>query len=82
MTNERLLKDIAFEIEQNWPNVNYAARPYLDAMFSLDSIYDDYYDDSGSEIVAYFLGNATGWRGDTAKRIKKELNAMLKEVYK
>jgi hypothetical protein len=34
--------------------------------------------DSGRSIVAYFLSNASTWRGETAKRIKLELNKMLK----
>jgi hypothetical protein len=39
---------------------------------------DDYYLDSGESIIIYFLANASTWRGETAKRVKKELNAMLK----
>jgi hypothetical protein len=75
----RPLYEIAREIRKDWgPKVNYAAKPYLDAMGDLDSINDDYGQDSGSSIVAYFLSNATSWRGETAKRIKAELNAMLK----
>jgi len=34
--------------------------------------------DSGDSIVRYFLSNASTWRGETARRVKKELNAMLK----
>ena len=47
-------------------------------MSSLDSINDNYGLDSGKSIVAYFLGNATSWRGTKAKEIKAELNKMLK----
>lgn len=74
----RSLSTIAEEISKDWKPVNYAAKPYLEAMFSLDSIADDYGQDSGSSIVAYFLSNASSWRGETAKRIKLELKAMLK----
>lgn len=74
----RTLKDIAIEISDNWENVYFGAKPYLDAMASLNSIDDNYYYDSGKSIVAYFLGNAQTWRGETAKRIKKELKDMLK----
>ena len=74
----RSIYEIAKEISKNWKNVNYAAKPYLDAMYSLEKITDTYYYDSGSSVVAYFLANASSWRGETAKRVKKELNDMLK----
>ena len=74
----RSLSDIASEIRRDWKKVNYAAEPYLDAMSTLNSIKDNYFMDSGDMIVRYFLANATTWRGDTAKRIKAELKAMLK----
>jgi hypothetical protein len=74
----RPIYQIADEISRDWKKVNYAAKPYLEAMYSLDSINDKYIMDSGRSIVAYFLSNASTWRGETAKRIKKELNAMLK----
>lgn len=74
----RSLSEIAREIRKDWKNVNFAAKPYLDAMFSLNSISDRYYNDDGKGIVLYFLSNAGSWRGDTAKRVKAELKAMLK----
>jgi hypothetical protein len=57
--------------------VNYAVRPYLDAMKSLDTLGGRYGEDNAASVVAYFLSNATSWKGDAARRIKKELNAML-----
>ena len=36
------------------------------------------YQDSGRSVVAYFLANAGTWRGEVARRVKKELNAMIK----
>jgi hypothetical protein len=39
---------------------------------------DTYWADSASSIVAYFLANARGWRGNTARRVKLELNQILK----
>lgn len=77
-TSTRSISEIAAEISKDWKPVNYAAKPYLDAMYSLNGINDNYIFDSGRSIVAYFLSNASTWRGETAKRIKKELNAMLK----
>ena len=76
-TEARPLHVIARDIENTWPAVNYAARPYLDAMRELDAITDNYYLDTARSIVAYFLGNARSWRGEDARRIKAELKAML-----
>ena len=76
----RKIYQIAEEIELDWKNISPYAKPYLDAMHSLTSVRENYILDSGSEIVAYFLSNASGWRGDNARRIKKELNDMLKEI--
>lgn len=78
----RSIKTIAAEISQDWAKVNYGAKPYLDAMYSLDKITDKYYADSGSSVVAYFLANATQWKGEKARATKKELNKILKDYYK
>jgi len=73
----RPLHEIAREIRRDWgAKVNYAAKPYLEAMSCLDTIRDNYYNDSGRSVVLYFLANAGTWRGETAKRIKAELKAM------
>lgn len=77
-SNDRPIYVIAEEISKDWKNVYFGAVPYLDAMLELDSITDTYGSDSGKSIVAYFLSNAQNWRGETAKRVKKELNEMLK----
>lgn len=75
----RPIEVIANEIRRDWGvKTNYAARPYLQAMYGLNSISDNYGCDSAKSIIAYFLSNASTWRGPTAKAIKKELNAMIK----
>lgn len=79
---DRPIYKIAAEVKADWKKVYFGAVPYLDAMFSLEKITDDFFQDSGSSVVAYFLANAQTWRGETAKRVKKELNAMLKASYK
>jgi hypothetical protein len=77
MSNQyRKVYVIAGDIVRDWKNVNYAAKPYLDAMFSLDSIEDPFILDTGKSVVLYFLCNAGAWRGPVAKRIKGELKAM------
>ena len=78
MAQTRPLYEIAADIRKDWgAKVNFAAKPYLDAMASLTSINDNYGWDSGSTIVRYFLSNASSWRGETAKAIKKELKSMV-----
>ena len=80
----RSLSVIARDIRQHWvkkdgtPNVNYAAEPYLQAMAMLHSVNDMYGFDSAKSIVLYFLGNASSFRGDDAKRIKAELKSLIK----
>lgn len=74
----RTINAIASEIKSDWKKVYFGAVPYLQAMYSLENICDNYGCDSARSIIAYFLGNASTWRGETAKRIKKELNDMLK----
>jgi hypothetical protein len=77
-TEARELHNIAREIWAKWPKVNYAAKPYLQAMGQLRTMDDTYICDSAKSIVLYFLGNATTWRGEEARRIKAELKAMIK----
>jgi hypothetical protein len=81
-TNVRSLNDIADEIYRDWKTakggIYFGARPYLDAMGGLDKITDRYGCDSAKSIVLYFLSNASTWRGETAKRIKKELKEMCR----
>lgn len=78
-TETRSLSAIAAEIRKSWPKVNYAAKPYLDAMSSLTSVHESYGMDSGRSMVQYFLANASTFRGEDAKRLKAELKALLKK---
>ena len=54
----RPLCEIAREIKKDWKNIYFGARPYLDAMATLNSINDNYGFDSGKSMVLYFLSNA------------------------
>jgi hypothetical protein len=73
---------IARMIRKDWgkqgKGVSYSAKPYLDAMASLDDINDDYGNDSGVSVVRYFLSNASTWKGPVAKQVKAKLNKMCK----
>jgi len=74
----RPLHVIADEIRKDWKNVYFGAVPYLDAMRYMDQPSDQFGEDNGKSIVIYFLSNARTWRGETAKRVKAELKAMIK----
>lgn len=74
----RPISEIAREISKDWKKPYFGAVPYLRAMFSLDSTDQNYGCNSGDSIVRYFLSNAATWKGETARRIKKELNDMIK----
>lgn len=63
-------------IKRNWDNIDRAAKPYIDAMFHLDQITDYYGADTGRSIVAYFLANASKWKGEVARNTKKELRKL------
>jgi len=79
--NTRPINVIAREILNDWGGwnkVNYGAVPYLEAMFRINSVDDRYICEDGKTQVIYFLSNASSWRGETARRVKKELNAMIK----
>lgn len=75
---KRPLCVIASEIKKEWKNVYFGAKPYLDAMLTLNSVADKYFFDDGGDIVRYFLANAQTFRGDAAKRLKAELKEHLK----
>jgi hypothetical protein len=79
MSDTRPLCEIANEIVNDWgsQHVYFGAKPYLRAMQSLDKITDRYGEDSAKDVVIYFLSNAKTWRGETARRVKAELKAML-----
>ena len=75
-TEHRPIHVIAREIAADWKKPYFGALPYINAMRSISSIKDDYYQDSARSVVLYFLSNASMWRGETAKRIKAELRKM------
>jgi len=79
--NQRPINVIAEEIKKTWGkgsmmNIYYGAKPYLSAMYCLTSLKDNYGADSARTIIAYFLANATQWKGEDARRIKKELKSL------
>ena len=55
-----------------------AAKPYIAAMSTMTNASDNYGLDSGHSIIAYGLGNLTGWKGENARNTKKELLRRIK----
>lgn len=78
MTNNsvRPIHEIAREISSDWKKPYFGAVPYIHAMRQLNKPQDQYGMESAKDIVTYFLANATTWRGETARRIKKELKEL------
>ena len=68
---------IAREISREWKNVNYAAKPYLQALLYVDTAADKYGYDSADNLVRYFLANASGYRGEAAKAHKTALKTIV-----
>lgn len=77
----RPLYEIAAEIRADYASrgkpVYYAAKPYVDAMAQMDRVTEPYGLDPGYEMVLYALSNLQTWRGETARRVKAEMKAML-----
>lgn len=76
------LAQIAIIIKQDWKNIYFGAVPYLQAMQSLSSIEDHYFEDSAKSIVNYFLANAMTWRGETARQLKTKLKLLVAQEAK
>lgn len=74
----RPIYKIAEDISRDWKNVYFGAKPYLDAMMSLETMDQNFHQDSAKSIIVYFLSNAQSWRGETARNVKNELKGMLK----
>jgi hypothetical protein len=72
------ISGIAAVVRSDWQPVGFAAKPYLDAMLTMDKVTDPYGADPGTHIVNYFLGNAQTWRGEVARAVKTELKSRLK----
>lgn len=87
-TSHRPIHEIAREVLQCWikecgakyQTKYFYALQQREAMESLVLITDNYHQDSGRGVVASFLVNVNTWRGEDARRIKKELNDLLKQT--
>lgn len=75
----RPINAIAADIVKAWgpSKIYFGARPYLDAMHSLSTKSDRYFEDDAKSIVLYFLANASAFRGEAAKELKAELKSAI-----
>lgn len=75
----RKISEIAADIRKAWPKPYFGAVPYLQAMHQIELPTDIYIAETGAYIVLGFLSNASSFRGDAARKLKAELNAIIKE---
>ncbi|KKN19818.1 hypothetical protein LCGC14_0942020 [marine sediment metagenome] len=77
---------IAREIIAVWTpigkGVNFGAKPYLEAMLTLNDISDNYGLDDGATILLYGLSNMSSFRGSEARTLKAELKEHLPKAYR
>ena len=74
----RSLRAIAEEIKADWHTIHPVAKPFVDALATLESIDDMFHRDRAIAVVARLRGACGTWRGATARRIKLELDEMLR----
>ena len=68
---------VAKDIKKEWGDkINFAAKPYVQAMLDLNTIDDQYGAEDAKSIILYFLSNASTFRGPRAKELKAELKAI------
>jgi hypothetical protein len=78
MSTQRTLQEVAGEIETDWLVINnQAARQALNYMKTMSAIEAPFAaDPNGYAVVGSFLTHAIGWKGEVARRVKKELRMM------
>lgn len=74
---KRRLYEVADEIGELWDTMPPDAAEWVEAMSTLDSVTDPYYEGTGGTVVANFLEHSSGWLGEDAARIKGELAGKL-----
>lgn len=77
-TTKRPVYKIAEDILNSWGRPNYAARPYLAAMLTINNEDEKYGHETAKSIILYFLSNAGTFKGPEAKILKAELKQLIK----
>lgn len=76
------IKEIAQFIIDDWGKQGSVPRTYLEPMLEINSLDEMCFAEPATFVVGYFLGNSSGWRGDTAKVVKKHLEKRLSDHHK
>lgn len=76
MEKPRTLPELCAAIRADWKPVHAWAKPYLEAMECCQTVNDKYFAEDGKIQVIYFLSNATSWKGEVARTVKKELKKL------
>lgn len=74
------INEIAWVISVSWEKPYFGAVPYIKAMRQIYNVHDKYAYEDAESVIRYFLANASTWRGDVARLVKKELNNRLKSL--
>jgi hypothetical protein len=74
---DNALRDLQRNTRQSWIS---PLRPYVNAMLEMNSFDDWYGIDRGVDVGLRFLSNAAPWRGEQARRIKSEIQQLIKEA--
>lgn len=79
MKTNRTFRQIALEIKETWKNQYFGAKPYVDALLTLDTSDPSapYIFETAKDMVIGFLANAQTFRGEVAKNLKQELKNMI-----
>lgn len=70
------IAQLANLIRKDWKKPYFGAEPYIRTMSEMyyNSVSGRMYGaDTADSVIRYFMANASGWRGETAKAIKAEL---------
>ena len=59
--------------------MSYELAACVDAMPDLTHLHEPYLAERSSSVVACFMGSASSWRGERARRLKAELRGALKQ---
>lgn len=80
-TGPRPIKDIVADIFTEWgakvQTVGYAAKPYLDALATVETAEEMYGADKAEHLLRYLLSNLTQFKGQRARELKEELRSHL-----
>jgi hypothetical protein len=76
-TAPRPLSEITREIRKDWRPMYRPAEAHFEAFEYANDVNEMYGCDSVKSEILYFLGNAQTWKGETARRIKLELKALV-----